>query len=188
MNSLQELGFKKEEIEQKVVESIADRMLSEWFYDGETGAMEPSDSRLAIKFHEVVKKHVERQINKLAEEYIVPNVRGIIESVALQATNQWGEKTGQPKTFIEYLTEQANNYLTQPVDYQGKHVERSSYGRQEQTRLVHLVHEHFRYAIESSMKDAVEQVKKQLGPMLQETCKIKLNEIASTLKVGLTTK
>lgn len=188
MNSLQELGFKKEEIEQKVVESIADRMLSEWVYDGETGATEPSDSRLAAKFHEVVKKHVERQINKLAEEYIVPNVRSIIESVALQATNQWGEKTGQPKTFIEYLTDSANIYLSQPVDFQGKPIDRGGYGRDTQTRLVHLVHEHFHYAVESAMKDAVEQVKKQLGPMLQETCKLKLNEIAGTLKVSLTTK
>lgn len=185
---LKEFGFTKDEIEQKVVEQIADQLLTEYAYDSETGANEPHDTRLTQKFHDIVKKHVDRQLNKLAEEYIVPHVRELIEGVSLQATNQWGEKVGSPKTFVEYLTESAQNYLSQPVDYQGKPTERSSYSRDTQTRLTHLVHEHLHYSIESAMKDAVEQVKKTIGPALQETCKLKLGEIASSLKVSLTTK
>jgi hypothetical protein len=188
MNSLQELGFSKEEIEQKIVDRIVDRLMSEYMHDDETGGSYPADSHLARKFHEVVKKHVDRQINKMAEEYIVPNVKTIIESVALQATNQWGESVGEPKTFIEYLTESANNYLSQPVDYNGQPTTRNSYSKDTQTRLTHLVHQHFHYAIESAMKDAVEQVKKAIGPLLQQTCKMKLEEIASTLKVSLASK
>ena len=187
MSALQEFGFTKEEIEQKVVEKIANDLLTEYFYDSETG-QEPRATHLAAKFHEIIKKYVDRQLNKLAEEYIVPHVRELIEGVALQATNQWGEKVGSPKTFIEYLTESAQAYLQQPVDFQGKPLESGGYRSQTQTRLVHLVHEHFHYSIENAMKDAVEQVKKAIGPALQETCKLKLQEIAGTLKVQLTSK
>jgi hypothetical protein len=179
---LNEFGFTKQEIEEKVVSKIADDLMSEYVYDPETG-VDAKDTHLAIKFHEIIRKHVERQLNKLAEEYIVPNVRTLIESVCLQATNQWGEKIGEQKTFIEYLTESANNYLSQPVDYQGKPVERNRYNQNEQTRLVHLVNQHLHYSIESAMKDAVDQVKKSIGPALEQTCKIKLNEIVGKLKV-----
>jgi hypothetical protein len=123
----------------------------------------------------------------MAEEYVVPHVREIIESVSLQVTNQWGEKQGEPKTFIEYLTASAQDYLTTPVDYEGK-PGNSGYSSKNQTRLVHLVHQHLHYAIESAMKDAVDQVKKQIGPALETTVKLKLGEIANTLKVQLTTK
>ena len=186
MSALQELGFTKDELEQKVVQKIADDLLLEYGYESETGETVTDDSRLARKFHEIIKKHVDRQINKMAEEYVVPHVREIIESVALQATNEWGEKKGKSKTFIEYLTESATAYLMQPVDYEGK--ADFNYSAKNQTRLVHLVHKHLHYSIDSAMKDAVEQVKKQLGPALEETCKLKLGEIASTLRVGLESK
>ena len=186
MSALQELGFTKEELEQKVVQKIADDLLLKYGYDSETGGTDVNDSQLARKFHEIIKKHVDRQINKMAEEYVVPRVREIIESVSLQQTNQWGEKQGTSKTFTEYLTESAQAYLSQPVDFQGK--PDSSYSAKTQTRLIHLVHEHLHYSIENAMKDAVEQVKKTIGPALQETCKLKLAEISNSLKVSLTTK
>jgi hypothetical protein len=187
VNTLQELGFTKDELEAKVIQKIADDLLSEYGYEADTGANTIDDSQLKRKFHEIIKKHVDRQINKMAEEYVVPHVREIIESVALQVTNQWGEKRGEPKTFTEYLTESANAYLTQPVDYKGD-PETSSYGRNTQTRLVHLVHQHLHYSIENAMKDAVEQVKKAIGPALQKTVELKLSEIVGSLKVSLTTK
>jgi hypothetical protein len=183
MSALQELGFTKDELEQKVVQKIADDLLLEYGYDSETGGTDANDSQLARKFHEIIKKHVDRQINKMAEEYVVPNIRAIIESVSLQRTNQWGEKQGETKTFTEYLTESANAYLMQPVDFQGK--TDSGYSNKNQTRLVHLVHEHLHYAIDSAMKDAVDQVKKALGPALEATVKLKLGEITSALKVQL---
>lgn len=188
MSTLQELGFTKEEIEHKVVERIADQLLTEYAYDSDTGASEPHDTRLTQKFHEIIKKHVDRQLNKLAEEYIVPHVRELIEGVTLQMTNQWGEKIGKPQTFIEYLTASAQSYLSQPVDYEGKPTTDSGYGRNTQTRLVHLVHHHLHYSIDNAMKDAVEQVKKAIQPALQKTCELKLNEIASSLKVSITSK
>jgi hypothetical protein len=186
MSALQELGFTKEELEQKVIQKIADDLLLEYGYESETGADTIDDSHLKRKFHEIIKKHVDRQINKMAEEYVVPHVREIIESVSLQQTNQWGEKKGDSKTFTEYLTESAQAYLSQPVDYQGK--PETGYSHNTQTRLVHLVHQHLHYSIENAMKDAVEQVKKQIGPALEATCKLKLGEIASSLKVSLASK
>lgn len=186
MSALQELGFTKEELEQKVIQKIADDLLLEYGYDSETGATESDHSPLARKFHEIIKKHVDRQINKMAEEYVVPHVREIIESVSLQQTNQWGEKKGESKTFTEYLTESAQSYLSQPVDFQGK--PDSGYSTKGQTRLIHLVHEHLHYSVENAMKDAVEQVKKQLGPALEATVKLKLGEITNSLKVQLSTK
>src|SRR5579872_523053 len=184
MSTIQDLGFTREEIEQKVVAKIADDLMAEYVYDDETGT-DVRDTHLAVRFREIIKKHVERQLNKLAEEYVVPHVKDLIEGVALQKTNEWGEKQGAPRTFVEYLTDQATNYLSEPVDFDGKPVGRGSYSRETQTRLVNLVHKHLHYSIESAMKDAVEVVKKQLGASLEQTCKLKLNEIAENLKVSL---
>lgn len=187
MSSLQELGFTREEIEQKVVEKIAADMLTEFVYDAETG-MEPHDTHLAVRFRDIIRKHVERQLNKLAEEYVVPNIREIIESVRLTPTNQWGESVGPAQTWTEYLAASAKNYLEQPVDYDGKPTERNSYGRNTQTRLTHLIHQHLHYSIESAMKGAVDQIKASISPALEQTCKLKLNEIAASLKVSMATK
>jgi hypothetical protein len=188
MSTLQELGFSREEIEQKVVTKIADDLLNEYFYESDTGGDGYKDSRLKQKFHEIIKVHVERKLNKLAEEYIVPHVRQLIEGVALQRTNEWGEKKGEPKTFIEYLTESAQGYLMQPVDFQGKPTERGGYSTNTQTRLIHLVHEHLHYSIDTAMKNAVDEVKKALTPALQSTVEMKLGEIAKTLKINVVAK
>ena len=188
MSALQELGFTKEELEAKVIQKIADDLLLEYGYESETGADTVDDSHLKRKFHEIIKKHVDRQINKMAEEYVVPHVREIIEGVCLQRTNEWGEKVGEQVTFLQYLTQSANAYLTQPVDYEGKPTTSNSYSKNTQTRLVHLVHEHLHWGIESAMKAAVEEVKKQIEPALRQTVQLKLNEIAGSIKVNLVTK
>jgi hypothetical protein len=186
LSSLQELGFTREEIEQKVIEKIATDLMSEYVYETDTGASYPENSRLARRFHEVIKKQVDRQMERLAEEYIVPNVKSLIEGVAIKNTNVYGEEKGETQTFVEYLTAMAQNYLSQTVDFQGKPVERNSYNSNAQTRLIHLVNQHLHHAIECAMKDAADIVKQQLGKSLEETAKIKLAEIASSIKIQVT--
>ena len=185
--AITELGFTKEEIEQKVVNKIAEELMTEYVYDDEEGER-PESTRLAQHFRDVVRKRLDRELERLCETYIVPNVRQIIESVTLQKTNDWGEKIGESQTFVEYLTKSAQDYLSQPVDFEGKPTTRNSYNRNEQTRLVHLVHRHLHYSIETAMSNAVEIVKGAIQPALEETVKLKLSEIAGSMKVQLTTK
>lgn len=186
MSTLTELGFTKEDIEQKLIEKIADDLMQEYVYETDTGASYPENSRLARRFLEVIKKHVDKQMERLAEEYVVPRVGELIQSVAINHTNAHGETTRPAETFVEYLSRMAKNYLSQPVDYEGKPIELSHYNRQEQTRLIHLVNKHLHYSVENAMKDAVEIVKKQLGASLEETVKMKLGQIASNLKIAIT--
>lgn len=185
MSTLQELGFTKEDIESKLIEKIAADLMEEYVYETETGASYPENSRLARRLLEVIKKHVDAQMEKLAQEYIVPRVGELIQSAVIKHTNQFGETKAESETFVEYLTRCAETYLNQPVDFQGNPTTQSSYSRDTQTRLSNLVGRYLHYSIESAMKDAVKIVQQQLGATLETTVKLKLGEIADTLRISI---
>ncbi|MFD1121868.1 hypothetical protein ACFQ2T_05085 [Methylophilus flavus] len=184
------LGFTQEELQERVIDRICQTLLSSMAYDDENDSEWPIES----KFQNAIKKHVEAKvqetINKLAEKHVLPNVANYIETMTLTKTNQWGEKVGTGKTFIEYLTDQAQEYMNEMVDYQGKTKSQSgSYSfNGTQTRLTHLVNNHLHYSIETAMKEALSIANSSIATGIQETVKVKLSDISKALKVSVTTK
>lgn len=190
MLTLAELGLSKEELQERVIERIADQLLSEKIC-GEDGIASLTTSSFQLSLHARIKSHVEATISKLADETVLPNVSKYIEDLCLQETNKWGETKGAALTFREYLVSRAEYYLREPVNYEGKTKEEtgSSYSfSSAQTRITYLVHKHLQYTIESAMKDAVKNVTGVMSGALAETCKIRLQEIVSSLKVNIATK
>jgi Cft2 family RNA processing exonuclease len=185
MSTLQELGFTKEDIETKLIEKIASDLMNEYVYETDTGASYPDNSRLARRFIEVIRKHVDAQMERLAQEFIVPRVAELIQEVAIRHTNAHGEDIRNPETFTEYLARMAENYLSQPVNYDGNPIEHNRYSKNEQTRLIHLVNKHLHSSVESAMKNAVDIVKQQLGASLEQTVKIKLADLAKSITVSV---
>ena len=187
--TLESLGISKDAIEQKLIEHLAQELLTEIQYDYDDDSEYRARSSLAKKLDALVKQHIDTTIKALADKHVLPNVSSYIENLTLQTTNQWGEKKGAPVTFIEYLTQRAEDYMQEKVNYEGKGKnEAGSYSwNGTQTRITHMVHQHLHYSIETAMKQALQIATNGIASGLQETVKTKLSEVSQKLKVEVKT-
>jgi hypothetical protein len=181
------LGLSKEELQERVIESLCDRLLSgRGGEDGDTFYDSPMKRALDKAIH----AHIDGAVAKMAEEHVLPRVTEMVENITLQATNQWGEKKGEPMSFVEYMVQRADAYLREEVDYEGqsKEEKRDSYGwKKYGTRAAALVHKHLHYRVEEAMKAALANANHAIVGGLEETVKIKLQEVAAALKVEVKT-
>jgi hypothetical protein len=187
--TLESLGISKDAIEQKLIEHLAEQLLTEISYDYDDEREYRAKSSLAKKLDAIVKQHIDATINALAEKHVLPNVASYIENLTLQTTNQWGEKKSAPVTFIEYLTQRAEDYMQEKVSYDGKaKSEASGYSwNGTQTRITFMVHQHLHHSIEAAMKQALQIATSGIASGLQETVKVKLAEVSQKLKVEVKT-
>lgn len=186
---LESLGITKDELQDRIVERAVARLFEVTGYD-EDGDEFIQSSPLAGRLEKAVKSAIDAKISGIAEKHVLPLAETYIENLTLQETNRWGEKTGKAVTFIEYLIQRAEKYLTEEVNYEGKTKDQvSGYGwTKSQTRLVHLVHQHLHYSIDTAMKQAIQNANSVIVGGIQDTVKIKLGEIAAALKVEVKTK
>lgn len=186
---LSAIGINQDELQQRVVDKIAESVLRYESSD-EDGDPVWVASDMARSMDKLVRERINAEVQRLADAHVLPKVSQMVESIVLQQTNEWGEKTGKPVTFIQYLVQRADFYMNEKVDFQGK--PKSAAGgcswNGTQTRLTHLVHEHLHYSIDTAMKGALSQVNAAIVPALAETAKAKLSEIAASLKVEVKTK
>lgn len=187
---LKSLGFTQEELQERVVTRIADEVMTDRVYDPESDDEYERHSKFRNDLQARVKARIDEKVDELAKKFVLPNVSEYIETLTLQETNRWGEKTGKTMTFIEYLTARAEAYMQETVNYDGKtKAENESYSWSgTQTRITHLVHQHLHYSIERAMKDALSIATNSIAKGIDETVKIKLAEIASTMKTTVSIK
>lgn len=120
--TLESLGLSKEEIADRVVESICQHALRRVVtgYDeyGERSDEKPTefmkqiDARIALKIDEA--------IANIAGRHVIPSLEQFIENFHMVETNQWGEKKGRSFTFVEYLVDRCQAYMVEMVDTNGK--------------------------------------------------------------------
>lgn len=186
--NLESLGFTKEELQKRVINQLCKQFTSGLGCD-EDSEEYLMDSEFGKKLKAVVKCHINDTIQNIAEVHIFPKVSEYIENLTLEETNKWGEAKGQSLTFIEYMVQRAEAYMTEKVNYEGKS-KGVSYGSWTgtQTRLSHLIHQYLHYNISNAMQTALKDANSHIVKGLEETIKIKLKEISDSLKVGLKSK
>lgn len=168
-----DLGLSVEELREQVIERAAERLIASF------------DASHYTAVSSVVSDAAKKAMVKYGDEVILPIIRERIESLTMQKTNEWGEpKEGGTLTFREFMVQQCERYLTEPVDYQGKAKnKRDSFGwNAHSTRVVHMVHEHFDFHIKRALEDAVKDVNTKLAKGIQDTVRMKLAEITEGLK------
>jgi hypothetical protein len=186
--TLESLGFTQEELQERVIERLCQQVLQSTGYD-EDGEEYSTDSKLAKTLERRVKEHVDLTINAMGEKHVLPNVGTYIENLTLQATNKWGERTGAKVTFIEYLTQRAEAYMAEEVNFEGKPKGSDSYNwKGTQTRLTHMIHQHLHYSIETAMKNALQIANSAIAEGIEKTVKLKLAEISGSLKTTVAIK
>jgi len=185
---LELFGFTKEELQERLLDRLVERFATAVSIDDE-GDEYRKPSPIALKLQELVKKTVEATIAKVAEKHLLPNVKTYVETLTLQETNKWGEKTGKKLTFTEYLVERAESYMTEKVNHEGKAKDEvNGYSwNPSQTRVAHMIHQHLQYSISSAMERALKSANSKIVEGLVETVKIQLAEVEKKLKVRIET-
>jgi len=190
MLDLESLGFTKEELQNRVVDRICDQVMMGRVFD-EDGEEFLQGSTFARELEKKVQIRIDETISALAEKYVLPNVSEYIENLTLQTTNKWGEKKGQSLTFVEYLVSRAESYMTEMVSHEGKSKDESSSSYSfcgVQTRLTYLIHKHLHYSIETAMKNALAVANSSIAQGIQETVKMKLEEITKSIQIKVEPK
>lgn len=185
--NLHELGFTKEELQQRVVDQLVQQLTETATLD-EDGEPDFEDSAMYRRLNQAVKSHIDLRVSEIAEKHVLPRISEIIENLCLQETNRWGEKTGKKLTFIEYLVERAERYIQEEVNHSGKTKEQEGYGWNKQsTRIVYLIHEHLQYSIRRAMEEALGLATSSVKKGLEEAVKIAIDNIKVTVKTDVKT-
>jgi len=185
--TLEALGLSQELVAERVVDQVARGLLYDLGETDEDG--NPVERR--SKFQDTLRARVQQQIDasvaEVAAKHVLPNISIFLETFMLQETNSWGEKKGNPVTFIEYLIQRADFYMREQVDSEGKSKSENNWGswNGKQTRVTYLVHKHLQYSIETAMKQALADANSAIVGGLEQAIKLKLAEVQNSIKVGV---
>lgn len=176
-----DIGISQDELREQVLARTSERLVEHFVEEG--------DAERAMEA--VVRETIDTVAERVAKESIEPLVRGQIESVCLQRTNEWGEPKGESMTFVEYLVKRAEAFLVERVDHKGetKAQSRSSSWnhRDTQTRITYMIDKHLQYSIKTAMEGALKRADSAIAEGIAEAVRIKLAEVSAKLKVEVKT-
>lgn len=186
--TLESIGLSQDALAERVVDKLVEGLTTSLDYDEEGGEFRCA-SPFARKLNDMVKARIDVIVNDIGEKHILPRVTEMVENMVLQETNKWGEKVGQPVTFVEYMTQRADAWLREEVDYNGKTKGQDSFGwRKSGTRVQHMIDQHLQYTVKTAMEKAVSGANQSIVGGLKQAVSIALDEVAQKLKVEIKTK
>lgn len=183
------LGIKPEELQDRVIERICEKVLTGVSYNDEDGEYEV-DSGFKRRLDQRITQHIDGAVAKLADTHVRPGIEQMIENLTLQQTNKWGEKTGTAKTFIEYLTERAAAYFEEPVNSDGKAKGEDSYSswNARTTRGAWMIEKYLHHSISTALEAALKDANSQIAGGIEKAVKLQLQELLGKLKVNATVR
>ncbi len=185
--SFESLGISKDDLTEKLIDRLVEEFTTEIVWDEDGGEIQ-RHSTMAKKITQQIKDHIDATVRRLGEEHVLPRVTEIVEGLVLQTTNQWGEKTGKPVTFIEYLTQRAEAFMVEDVDYSGKPKGSDYNWRKHSTRVVHMIDRHLQHSIETAMTKALADANSSIAQGLAGAVKHALSVATEKLKVDVKTR
>ena len=178
----EQLGISKEELQTRVVEGICEKILYSKVYD-EDGEWY-DNSEINKQLQNAIAERIDSYVSAIGEKHILPRIDSLTEDFVLQKTNQWGEKVGNPKTFIEYMVDRAENFIKEPVNYKGKTKDQDSYSWSKNgTRIEYLINSNLQYSISCAVKQMLNDANRNIVGGIEEAIKIKLKEVQQKLKI-----
>lgn len=176
---LKGLDFTREEILERIASKAAEQI-----FGGDFDENESILGRIENQVHHSLSKSIDAAVAKIGDEVVAPRIEEYIRGCVLQTTNQWGEKKGEPTTFVEYLVARANEYVTEPVDAHGKTKKQSGYPWNEHsTRVVLLIERYLQSTIESELKQILADVNNSFASGLSDAVKLSLKELMGKVSV-----
>lgn len=180
-STLKELGIDREEL----IERVVDRCMHDLRGGNPQGGYDEDDwsETLWSKIQRRADKLIAAAVTKVADQEISPRLEEMITKVVLHKTNQWGEKRGEPVTFIEYLVQSAEAYLNEEVTFDGKKPDYISRGKT--TRLIFAIDRHLHYAIDRVVKEGLVDLNKAVTDGVAKTIEMSLKQVMGAVKNSL---
>lgn len=176
---LNELNFTREEILDRIASKAADNIFGGDFDESETIA-----DNIEQRVRKSLGKSINTAVDKIGDEVVAPRIEEYIRSCVLQTTNQWGEKKGEPTTFVEYLVKRAEAYVTEPVDEWGKAKAQGDYRwKEHSTRVAQLIDRYMQVTIENAVKQILADANATFAEGLSSAVKISLKDLMDKVQV-----
>lgn len=186
IKTLEALGIDKEDIAQRIVDQAVESLMRSTGYNPDEDHEVTYESRFKREIEKRLQEAVDKKIGNLAEVHLVPRVGELIEKANLQKTNQYGEKKGEPMTFIEYIASRAETYMSEDVDMNGKSKAEGDYNwRASGPRLTVLMRMYIRDTLENHAKKAVTDVNTVIAKNIAKAAQDAISAASAALKVNV---
>ena len=188
--SLESLGITSDELLNRVVDKIAEDILTDVSED-EDGVSSRFASRVQQNLLRKVQAMIDAAVTKLGDELVKPRVEELIVGTILQRTTEWGEKKGEPIPFTTYLVQRADAYMREEVNFEGRSRDesRDSYTfKKAGTRISYAIDKHLQFHMEAAMKQSLVQANSTIAEGITSAVKIKLGEVLAGLNVTASVK
>jgi hypothetical protein len=184
ISTLEALGFTKEEVFQRVVDTIV-RDLTKRSHEDEDGERWYGESEFAEGIRKAAMDRIDVMVAKTAAEHVTPRIDAILAALTFQKTNGWGEPKTEPMTLKEFLVERAAAYMTEEVDSNGqsRRESSSSMWNKRSNRATHMVDRYLQHTIDTEMKKAFGDLNSQVAKGLNAAVQDSLRGVLAGLKV-----
>lgn len=183
--TIESLGLSKDDLSERIVDRAVDRLLNAARYSGDEDDFTEADAKFAEEMKRRIAVKIDEAISQIAARNVIPQIEGYIEALCLQRTNSWGEKVGQPVTFIEYLTQRCEAWMLEDVNFEGKSKNENggfSWSKAG-TRVALLVDKHIQYSINTAVGNALKDLNSKVAQGLAETVKAQISDVLAKLTV-----
>lgn len=183
---IEAIGLTQEEIATRVIEKIAEQIMSETGCD-EDGNESRFRSTVARKLTEKVTESIDATVSRIGAEILAPSVEEMVRSLVIQKTNEWGEKRGEPVSFVQYLTQRADEFLREEVNHDGKSKTESGDGynwRASTTRVTGMIDKYLKYEIEQFARQSLVAANAAIAEGIAAAVKGTMQKLINGVKVS----
>ena len=192
INTLKALGLDTEELGNRIVDQAVEALLNTTGFNPDTEEETRYESRFKREIEKRIQQAVDEKIAALAAVHLIPRVGEMIESANLRRTNQYGEPKGPAMTFIEYIVQRAEAYMSEDVDFHGQSKadleakNESTYNwRNCGPRLTVLMRRYIQDTLEKHAKAAITDVNQVVAKNIENAARSAISAAAANLKVGI---
>lgn len=189
MIDFEALGLTKDEVQERLIETLADRMLKAkgWDDDGDEISL---PSSLKTQLEALITKRMDLAVQSAFDRVVPSTIDQFVAEYKIQQTNQYGEKQGPALSFVEFITQRVTGYLAEPIDHSGvsereaKAKGNSWYGERngKQNRVTYMINERLATAINQGIEAAFKDTKSLLAGGIEKAVLAHLQQFGETLK------
>jgi hypothetical protein len=169
---LADLGITKEDLVDRLVGSLTERLLSEQGIRVQSTIPDAEDddepemvtfSPLGQALHGRVERAIAEAVDKVAARHVIDNLEEHLAGLDMTPTNRWGERQAEKMTLREWIDQRIDGWLRERVDYNGRSKREGSGGGADTPRVVYLIDQHLKHAIGSKIEAALKRLNTEVG-------------------------
>jgi hypothetical protein len=170
----EDIGLSQDEVQSRVVEAIADQIVTTASCDDE-GNVHKRRASFVTRMENTVESVIRQRAEKLIDSQLEAVIDKILSS-GFQPVDSYGEPKGEKTTLRDMIKKKAEAFLSERVDKNGKTADR--YADPVGTRLDVAMQKHVdgvcTATVQNELKTAVEAAKGKIGTMVAKVIVEKL--------------